>query len=87
MSTKIISTNQAIRAINRQLRQITEFRDRCVAFESQDDQGWKYVTIHSVGKNKVFTTALSPFSEKSYFEIPDLESDDILKQASNSVGS
>jgi hypothetical protein len=87
MSTKIISTNQAIRAINRQLRQITEFRDRCVAFESQDDQGWKYVTIHSVGQNKVFVAGFSPFSKKSYLEIPDIESDDFLKQASNSVGS
>lgn len=73
MSTRVVSIRKAVIEITKQLKEISQHKDRCVAFLNEhDDDGWRGFTIYNVGQNKVFVSSLSPTSEKSWLEIPPL---------------
>lgn len=72
MSTRVVSLRKAVIEITKQLKEISQHKDRCVAFVNEGDDGWKGFTIYNVGQNKVFVASLSPTSEKSWLEIPPL---------------
>ena len=72
MSTRVVSIRKAVIGITKQLREISQHKDRCVAFVNESNDGWCGFTIYNVGQNKVFVASLSPTSEKSWLEIPPL---------------
>lgn len=72
MSTRVVSLRKAAIEITKQLKEITQHKDRCVAFVTEDDDGWRGFTIYDLGQNKVFVSSLSPTPEKKWLEVPPL---------------